>query len=362
VSLRDAVIDHNELAEAFQNSSYGQLVAAIPEPTGKTIIQKAQQSFVMHTQEEGGKASFGLQLKELCKRAISFVFREPLLLKVRIFQTLFMSLLTGLIFLQLPNSLTGASNKISGGFFVAVNPLFTGINGPTATFPPERAVYWRENGAGLYSAGAYFMSKLVAEVPVNLVSPVIFGTIAWWMMGLNYGADRFFEFLLIEVILTTLGYAIGIVINLAIYDPGIVQRVQPLILLPLMVFAGFFLNSNSVPDWLVWLEDISPLKYAFRATMNVVLAGLPLYCQYSDLREVDFVPLPLNRTLDPTISVLSSNSTSVLVCPTTSGDQLLAGLGMQGYSIWVDIIIITAMMGFFMVLSFILLVFRKPQF
>jgi len=311
--------------------------------------------------EEGGKAGFGLQLKELCKRAMKFVMREPLLFKVRIFQTLFMGVLTGLIFLRLPNSLTGASNKISGGFFVAVNPLFSGINGPTATFPPERAVYWRENGAGLYSAGAYFISKLIAEIPVNLISPVIFGTVAWWMMGLNDAADRFFEFILIEVILTTLGYSIGIVINLSIYDPGIVQRVQPLILLPLMVFAGFFLNTNSVPVWLVWLQAISPLKYAFRAVMNVVLSDLPLYCSYTDLREVDFIPAVLNRTLDPTLTVLNTTS-SIMVCPTTNGDQLLASLDMLGYNIWVDIIIVTAMLMFFLFLSFFLLVCRKPQF
>jgi len=95
--------------------------------------------------------------------------------------------------------------------------------------------------------------------------------------------------------------------------------------------------------------------------MNVVLAGLPLYCSPSDLREVDFIPQLLNRTLDPTIIGLNTTS-SVWVCPTTSGDQLLAGLGMQGYNIWVDIIIVTAMMAFFMFLSFFLLVCRKPQF
>jgi len=205
------------------------------------------------------------------------------------------------------------------------------------------------------------MSKLFAEIPVNLVSPVIFASIAWWMMGLNDDGTRFGIFLLIEVIVTSLGYALGIVLTMLIYDPGLVQRIQPLILLPLMIFAGFFLNANSVPAWLIWLQAISPLKYAFRATMNVILSGQTLYCGPGDLRALDFVMVPLNKTLDPMITVLSSLP-STLVCPTTEGDQLLSGLGMEGYSYWLDIIYLLAMMVGLFLLSFLLLVFRKPQF
>jgi len=150
VNLRDAVQDHTVLAETFRNSVYGQRVAAIPDDvTGKSITQKAKAAHNICFGSEGNHTGFGIQMRELCKRSINNVIREPILLKARIFQTLFMGILAGLIFLRLPNSLTGASDKVSGAFFIAVNPLMSGINGPTATFPPERAVYWRENGGGL---------------------------------------------------------------------------------------------------------------------------------------------------------------------------------------------------------------------
>jgi len=185
--------------------------------------------------------------------------------------------------------------------------------------------------------------------------------VAWWMMGLNDSAEPFFIFILIELILTCLGYSLGLVLTLIIYDPGLVQRIQPLILLPLMVFAGFFVNSNSIPVWLSWLQAISPLKYAFRATMNIVLSGQTLYCQTGDLRPIPFLPQFLNTSIDPMISVLNATS-SALICPITQGEQELSLLGMSGYSYWIDIIILAGMMLFLFILGFLLLVFRKPLF
>lgn len=40
---------------------------------------------------------------------------------------------------------------------------------------------------------------------------------------------------------------------------------MPLILLPVILFSGFFKNRNDLPKWIGWLEYISPVKYGFIA-------------------------------------------------------------------------------------------------
>jgi len=181
------------------------------------------------------------------------------------------------------------------------------------------------------------------------------------MMNLNPLANRFFTFLVIEILLTTLGYAIGVVLTMAIYDPSIVQRIQPLILLPLMIFSGFFINSDSIPNWLSWLEYISPLKYAFRSGVNNMFLGQKFTCDQSDLRQVPYRPKPFNATLDPGLTVVNSTVNN-FICPITSGEQFISIFGMETENYWYDILIIAGFVVFFYTLSFLLLAFRKPKF
>lgn len=53
-----------------------------------------------------------------------------------------------------------------------------------------------------------------------------------------------------------------------------------------MLFGGFFLNADNVPNYFIWFESLSFVKYAFRLTINFLLGGLSFYCKESDLRDV----------------------------------------------------------------------------
>jgi ABC-type multidrug transport system permease subunit len=37
----------------------------------------------------------------------------------------------------------------------------------------------------------------------------------------------------------------------------------PLIVLPLMLFSGFYKNRKDLPVWIGWIEYLSPIKYSF---------------------------------------------------------------------------------------------------
>lgn len=39
----------------------------------------------------------------------------------------------------------------------------------------------------------------------------------------------------------------------------------PVLVIPLMVMGGFFVNTNTIPVWLKWIEYISMFKYGFQA-------------------------------------------------------------------------------------------------
>ena len=55
----------------------------------------------------------------------------------------------------------------------------------------ELPIFLREHFNGMYRADVYFITKQLAELPVFLITPVIFVGIIYYMVGLNPALDRF---------------------------------------------------------------------------------------------------------------------------------------------------------------------------
>ena len=55
--------------------------------------------------------------------------------------------------------------------------------------PEERAVLLRDQASSLYGLLPYFLSKIVAELPLNVLSPVYALLLGQWLFGLNDARD-----------------------------------------------------------------------------------------------------------------------------------------------------------------------------
>lgn len=45
-------------------------------------------------------------------------------------------------------------------------------------------------------------------------------------------------------------------------------QVAPTILIPLLLFSGFVSNAGTLPDWIGWLQWLSPVRYAFESLVQ----------------------------------------------------------------------------------------------
>jgi hypothetical protein len=57
-------------------------------------------------------------------------------------------------------------------------------------FPRERDIVNRERAKGQYGVSPYFLSKLVAELPISALFPIGFGCLLYPMAGLHKGYKR----------------------------------------------------------------------------------------------------------------------------------------------------------------------------
>merc|ERR1712039_784216 len=60
------------------------------------------------------------------------------------------------------------------------------------------------------------------------------------------------------------------------------NAMAPLIMVLMILFGGFYINSDSMPEWLGWLENVSTIKWVFYAYCVNEYTGLELECDDID--------------------------------------------------------------------------------
>ena len=57
--------------------------------------------------------------------------------------------------------------------------------------PVERAVFLHEMQNGFYHSFVYYITKSFSELPFQIIFPVLFGCIEYWMIGLQNDGEKF---------------------------------------------------------------------------------------------------------------------------------------------------------------------------
>ncbi len=70
-------------------------------------------------------------------------------------------------------------------------------------------MFLREHNSGLYRTDVYFLGKQLADVPYYVLTPVLFMSIFYYMVGLNSAFQCFVIAILITVVLTQTAVGMG---------------------------------------------------------------------------------------------------------------------------------------------------------
>ena len=61
------------------------------------------------------------------------------------------------------------------------------------------------------------------------------------------------------------GVSYGLCISVIIPKLDVAMAFFPILSIPLIILGGFFVNTNNIPKYLIWIEYISMFKYSFHA-------------------------------------------------------------------------------------------------
>jgi ABC-type multidrug transport system permease subunit len=131
-------------------------------------------------------------------------------------------------------------------------------------FPQERPVFLREYSTDHYSVGAYFVCRFTLEATLNGLQILLQLLLCYFLIGLQ---SSFIMMFVNTYMLAMASTAMAVMLGCAVEDPKLGQEMLPLLFVPQMLFAGFFVTPSLIPSWLRWASYLCSLTYSVRLSL-----------------------------------------------------------------------------------------------
>jgi hypothetical protein len=208
---------------------------------------------------------FVTQLRLLFLREVMNFKRDTTSLVSKFGLTIFLAILIGIIFLDVGATDNDAQLNIQSRFGALIMCLMIGMFGTAQDalmqFPAERPVFLREYSTNHYSVFSYFTSRFTMEALVTLAQILCLTIITYFMISFQMAFVQFFS---ITYVLAMASTAMAVFLGSTVEDPKLAAEMLPLLFVPQMLFAGFFVVPDLIPVWLRWAQYLCSLTYAVR--------------------------------------------------------------------------------------------------
>ncbi|XP_024922887.1 ABC transporter G family member 22 isoform X2 [Ziziphus jujuba] len=187
---------------------------------------------------------------------------------LRITQVLSTAIILGLLWWQSDaHTPKGLQDQAGLLFFIAVFwgffPVFTAI----FTFPQERAMLSKERAANMYRLSAYFLARTTSDLPLDLLLPILFLVVVYFMAGLRLSVSPFFLSMLIVLLSIVAAQGLGLAIGATLMDLKKATTLASVTVMTFMLAGGFFVNK--VPVFISWVRYMSFNYHTYKLLLKV---------------------------------------------------------------------------------------------
>jgi len=284
------------------------------------------------------KASWCQQFRSVFWRSWLTNNRDVVIFRIRLYQSIFVGLIAGIIYFQTKINQAGINNVSGAIFFLLTSITFNNISSVIFTFPVELPVFLREHHNGMYRTDVYFLCKTFAEAPLFLVNPLFLNAIAYWMIGLRGQVLRFLYAYGILALVSVVAVSYGYIVSTVAPSVPAASAISAPLILPLLLLGGFYVKNTTIPVWLSWLQYLSWFNYGFEALV---------VNQWDDYGKIT-CKVTNNRTNTPCVD---------------DGNEVIEYLGLNKGNVLIDIYALLALTVGFRIISFLFLLrkaYKRP--
>jgi len=252
------------------------------------------------------------------------------------------------MFWRLDNSPKGVQERL-GFFAFAMSTTFYTCADALPVFLQERYIFMRETAHNAYRRSSYVLSHSLTALPALIFLSLAFASITFFAVGLDGGLLGFLFYFLIILAAFWAGSSFVTFLSGVVPHVMLGYTIVVAILAYYLLFSGFFINRNRIPDYWIWFHYMSLVKYPYEAVLQNEFHD-PTKCfvrgvQIFDNSPLGLVPEALKlKLLSSMSSTLGVNITST-TCVTT-GTDILQQQGITDLSKW-SCLWVTVAWGFF---------------
>jgi len=352
------------LCDAFEASDTGKQVAEMAtenRPSAEKTDDEIQHPRAP-LKRSPYKASWFTQFSAVLWRSWMTVTRERTVIRVKIFSTIFVAGLIALIFQGQETRVEDIMNINGALFILLTNITFQNVYAVVNTFAAEQPMFLREHWNGMYRTDVYMLAKMMAELPFHIGYAFLFVIVPYYPIGFNGAVDRFFISVAILIIVANVATSFGYFISCLSSSLKIASALSAPMIIPLLLFGGFFLNNGSVPVYFQWLRYMSWLMYGNEALSINQWQGIKFDNPNCNMLNGES-DMPIN-TSNSTISVDSlSNATSSIpiIGQICTGEDILNNLNFNVDFFYRDIGCMFALMAGFRLLAYLALLRKTAR-
>ncbi|CEI63250.1 ABC transporter CDR4 [Fusarium venenatum] len=149
----------------------------------------------------------------------------------------------------------------------------------------QRPIVEKHARYAFHHASAESFASILVDMPYKITNSILFNLTLYFMTNLNRDAGAFFFYLLVSFIMVLA--MSGIFRSIASISRTLSQAMVPasLLILALVIFAGFVVPVDYMLGWCRWINYLDPVAYAFESLMVNEFSGRNFTC-------TGFVPNP----------------------------------------------------------------------
>lgn len=333
-------IDWNE---EWRNSEQAQGVIDEIESLKMTRTKTEDQGKNKENEKEFA-ASTWLQTTELTKRIFRQYWRDPSYLYGKLFVAVIVGIFNGFTFWQLGYTIQDMQNRMFTAFLILTLPP-TVVNAVVPKFFTNMALWQaRELPSRIYGWFAFCTAMVVGEIPISIVSAVLYWVIWYFASGLPTESSVSGYVFLMTLLFFFFVASWGQWITAFAPSFTVISNVLPFFFVMFSLFNGVVRPYSALPVfWRYWMYYVNPSTYWISGVLAKTLHNTPVECAPEETAQFN---VPAGETCQSYAGAFAQQAGGALLnpeategcqyCPYTVADQYLETLNIQADQAWRD--------------------------
>jgi len=267
--VNNSAANETDFVQIFNQSAHREVLDSSLDQDG---VARPSTKYAEIVYDDKRAASSLTQMRFLMQRFFRMYWRTPTYNLTRIFISIFLAVLFGIIFVGSDyDSYSGLNSGVGMVFLAAFFNAMVSYQSILPLASEERASFYRERASQTYNAFWYFLGGFVVEIPYVAVSGFIFTIIFYPMVGFT-DVKAGVLFWLCETLLILMQTTMGQMFSYALPSEEVANIIGVLINSIFGLFMGFSPPAYALPAGYRWLYKIVPPRFPLAILVSLVFA------------------------------------------------------------------------------------------